>query len=73
MESRREVADRVGCHPRTVARAEQRGELHPVRFSARMVRYYRTEVNAWISRGRAHVEGGSTLTDRHAAAGNSTN
>jgi excisionase family DNA binding protein len=50
LDSRHQVAQRVGCHPRTVARAEKRGELTAIKFNARLVRYRRSEVEAWISR-----------------------
>ena len=50
LDSRLQVARRVGCHPKTVARAEKRGELTAIRFNARLVRYRRSEVDEWISK-----------------------
>jgi len=49
-ESRQDVAMRIGCHPKTVQRAEQRGELAPVKFNTRLVRYRRSDVDAWIAK-----------------------
>lgn len=53
LESRCEVARRIGCHPKTIQRAERRGELLPIKFNARLVRYRRSEVDAWIANAQA--------------------
>jgi excisionase family DNA binding protein len=50
--SRGEVAALVGCHPRTIQRAEKRGELHPIKFNARLIRYKLSEVLEWIENSR---------------------
>ena len=50
LDSRQQVAQRLGCHSRTIARAEKRGDLTAIKFNARLVRYRRSEVEAWISR-----------------------
>jgi len=47
--TRCEVAHRIGCHPKTIQRAERRGELTPLKFNSRLVRYRRTDVDAWIN------------------------
>jgi len=47
--SRREVASRIGCNPKTVQRAERRGELKAVKFNSRFVRYRRSDIEAWIA------------------------
>ena len=52
LESRREVALRIGCHTKTIARAEAKGELMPIKFNSRLVRYRRSDVDAWIARAQ---------------------
>lgn len=49
-----DIARRVHCHKRTIARAVADGLLQPVRFNARLVRFRRSEVERWI----AQAEGG---------------
>jgi hypothetical protein len=46
--SRATVANMVRCHVRTVARAEQRGELKAIKLNSRLVRYDVRDVAAWI-------------------------
>lgn len=50
LESRNDVARRVGCCTKTIMRAEARGELIPLRLSSRLVRYRRSDVDAWLRR-----------------------
>ena len=52
--SRKEVAERVKCHPRSIARAERRGELKGIKFNSRLVRYDPTEVDAWIQQAKSN-------------------
>ena len=49
-----DVARRVHCHKRTIARAVADGLLHPVRFNTRLIRFRRNEVERWM----AQAEGG---------------
>ncbi|MEA3189039.1 MAG: Helix-turn-helix domain [Chthoniobacter sp.] len=56
LESRREVAARVRCHPKTIARAEVRGELTPIKFNSRLIRYRRSDVDRWIADARSVPE-----------------
>ena len=49
LDSMHEVAERVGCHPRTIARAAARGELNPIRFNSGLLRFRRSEVDRWIA------------------------
>jgi len=53
LDSRSEVARRIGCSPKTIQRAERRGEIVPIRFNARLVRYRRSDVDTWIANARA--------------------
>ena len=50
----REVARVLGCHPKTVQRYVKRQLLHPIRITARRVRYDLNEVEALATRG-AHL------------------
>jgi len=52
LQSRGQVAALVGCHPRTIQRAEKNGELQPIKFNARLIRYRLSDVLAWIERAR---------------------
>jgi excisionase family DNA binding protein len=51
--TRKEVADLVRVSTKTVQRAERRGELIPVKFNSRLVRYHRSDVDAWIAKAQA--------------------
>ncbi len=44
--TRSELASRWRCHAETLKRKEKSGQLHPIRFSERMVRYRLSEVRA---------------------------
>jgi hypothetical protein len=44
--TRSELAFRWRCHIETIKRKEKGGQLHPIRFSERMVRYRLSEVRA---------------------------
>jgi hypothetical protein len=44
--TRSELSFRWHCHVETIKRREKSGQLHPVRFSQRMVRYRLSEVRA---------------------------
>ena len=44
-----DIASRVHCSKRTIARAVADGLLHPVRFNARLIRFRRSEVDRWIA------------------------
>jgi hypothetical protein len=50
--SRIGVAQKIGCGPSTVAELERLGKLTPYKFSSRMVRYARSEVDALIEGAR---------------------
>jgi len=52
LESRREVAQRIGCSTKTIQRAERRGELNPVRLNSRLIRYRVSDVREWIARSQ---------------------
>ena len=47
--SRQELAAQVGCHPKTIQRAEASGLLKPIRFNSRMIRYKASEVARWVA------------------------
>jgi len=44
--TRSELSFRWRCHIETIKRKEKGGQLHPIRFSERMVRYRLSEVRA---------------------------
>jgi predicted DNA-binding transcriptional regulator AlpA len=48
--SRAKIAQIADCCTRTVIRAEQRGDLNPIRLGPKLVRYDTREVMAWIQR-----------------------
>jgi excisionase family DNA binding protein len=54
LDTLKDVARRLRCHKRTIARAVADGLLHPVRINSRLIRFRRSEVNRWI----AQAEGG---------------
>ena len=51
MITRLDVAGMLNCHPETVKRYGKKGLLHPVRFSARAVRYPESEVLSLMRNG----------------------
>lgn len=53
-----QVAGMLGCSRRTLEKWVREGRIEPVRFSARMVRYTRDDVEAFIARrgGRVNEE-----------------
>jgi len=51
MLTRKEVASMLGCHTETIKRYGRNGLLHPVRFTARAVRYSEAEVLDFMRRG----------------------
>lgn len=51
----RQAAEILGAHPRTVQRYARAGLLHPIRISARRVRFDLREVEALATKG---TEGG---------------
>ena len=53
LESRRDIARRLHVNPKTVARAEARGELTAIKFNSRLTRYRRSEVDRWIAAAQA--------------------
>ncbi len=53
MLTRKEVAARLGVHTETIKRYGRKGLLHPVRFTARAVRYSEAEVLNFMQTGAA--------------------
>jgi len=51
--SRKDISKLAHVHPKTVARAEARGELTPIRFNSRLVRYRKSNVIRWIANAQA--------------------
>lgn len=47
----RQAAEIGCCHPRTIARYGEKGLLHPIRISARCVRYDLNEVDRLFTNG----------------------
>jgi excisionase family DNA binding protein len=52
LDSIRDIARRVGCSKRTIARKIASGELDALKFNARLVRVKRSVVEAWIARAQ---------------------
>ena len=51
MLTRKEVAARLGLHTETIKRYGRNGLLHPVRFTARAVRYSEAEILDFMRKG----------------------
>jgi excisionase family DNA binding protein len=47
----KQAADILGCCPKTVERVAKRGHLHPIRHSARKIRFDLDEVEAFSNQG----------------------
>lgn len=56
--TKRQAAEIGQCHPRTLDRYARAGLLHPIKISARRVRYDLNEVERLFTRGAAAVLGG---------------
>jgi excisionase family DNA binding protein len=56
LDSMADIARRVNASKRTIGRAVARGELVPIRFNARLIRFRRSEVDSWIKRAEATGE-----------------
>lgn len=52
LDSLEDVALRLKCHKRTVSRMVAKGELKPVRFNSRMIRFKRSDIDALIHRSQ---------------------
>ena len=52
LHSLEDVARRLKCHKRTVSRMVAKGELKPVRFNCRMIRFKQSEIEALINRSQ---------------------
>ncbi len=57
LESRKQIAKRLSCHPKTIARAEARGEINAIRLNSKMIRYRKADVDAWIARSQSTRSG----------------
>jgi len=51
MLTRKQVASMLGCHVETIKRYGRKGLLHPVKFTARAVRYSEAEVLDFMRTG----------------------
>ena len=61
--SRRETANLLRVHPRTILRYERAGLLNPIRLNCRVTRYKRAEVEQLIANSSA--DGSSAATPDH--------
>ena len=57
----KEVAQRWGMCTKTIRRMADRGDLRPIRFSARCMRFSAGEVAAAVARVSGSVSAGGTL------------
>lgn len=52
LDSIEDVARRLKCHKRTISRVVAKGDLKPIRFNSRLIRFRRSDVDAWIYRSQ---------------------
>lgn len=55
--SSREVSENLGISKRTIRRAISGGELNPIRFNARVLRFAEKDVLQWVSARRLSASG----------------